>query len=58
MINLIKGDMKQYTEKPTEFVGHWISVNNRIMIWQDFLRASLAGFAVNAVFDILAVVPD
>lgn len=30
----------------------------RVMIWQDFLRACLAGFAVDSVFDILAVVAD
>ena len=30
----------------------------RIMIGQNLLRASLAGFAVDSVFDILAVVAD
>ena len=27
--------MKEYEMKPIEFVGNWIKVNGRVMLWQN-----------------------
>jgi hypothetical protein len=27
--------MQEYAVKPTEFVGTWIKVNNKVMLWQN-----------------------
>jgi hypothetical protein len=34
-MNHLESNMPKFTTKPTEFMGTWILVNNRVMLWQN-----------------------